>query len=94
MTAEEWDWELDPRASDELAALDRESQQRIVSKLEEVVSDEWRTPEDYLDSLSGADHWKLRVGQFRLGCDLFHDEKRLLVLRIENRSSAYEPGDD
>jgi len=33
-----WDWVLSPRADDQFEQLDDETQERIVSKLDEVVS--------------------------------------------------------
>ena len=39
---EEWEWMLSPRADDQFAQLDSETQERLVTKLNEVVSSEWR----------------------------------------------------
>lgn len=50
---DEWDWVLSPRADDQFETLDDEAQERIASKLDEVVSSEWREPGDYLEPLTG-----------------------------------------
>lgn len=66
----------------------------ITDKLDEIVNDQWREPDDYLAPLTGAPHSKLRIGQFRLGADCDHDETILDIYTIERRGSAYKPGDD
>lgn len=48
--------------------LDEYARERISSKLDEIVTDQWREPTDYLEPLEGAPHQKLRIGPFRLGC--------------------------
>jgi mRNA-degrading endonuclease RelE of RelBE toxin-antitoxin system len=65
---DEWDWTFSPRADDQFAQLDGASQERIVSKLDDVVASEWRSPEDYLDPVRNSPFQKLRVGDYRLGC--------------------------
>uniref|UniRef100_UPI00351F2E0A type II toxin-antitoxin system RelE family toxin n=1 Tax=Halobacterium hubeiense TaxID=1407499 RepID=UPI00351F2E0A len=68
-------------------------QDRIVSKLDEIVDDPWREPSDYLEPLTGGPFEKLRVGQYRLACILDHDELALEIHRIEHRSGAYTADD-
>ena len=90
---EEWEWVLSPRADSQFNQLDEETQQRIVSKLGEVVSSEWRDPDDFLEPLTGSPFQKLRVGGYRVGCRLRHDEQVLRVESIRKREGAYS-GDD
>lgn len=90
---EEWDWILSPRADTQFEQLDAETQQRIVSKLDEVVSSEWRNPEDFLEPLTGSPFQKLRIGGYRLGCRVRHEEQILRVESIRKREGAYS-GDD
>jgi mRNA interferase RelE/StbE len=73
--------------------LDHHVQDRIVSKLDEVVTSEWREPSDYLEPLTGGPFEKLRVGQYRLACVLDHQTQILEVHRIEHRSGAYTADD-
>lgn len=42
--AEEWDWVLSSRAENQFDQVAEETQERIVSKLDKVVSSEWRDP--------------------------------------------------
>lgn len=90
---EEWDWGFSPRADDQFAQLDSESKQRLTSKLDEVVSSEWREPADFLEPLTNSPFQKLRVGDYRLGCRLLREERTLRVESIRQREGAYK-GDD
>lgn len=94
MPTEEWDWEFRGSAQDTFEVLDAHQQDRLVSKLDEIVEDEWRTPDEYLEPLTGSPYSKLRIGSFRLACSCRHDEQLLRVYTIENRSSAYTADDD
>jgi mRNA-degrading endonuclease RelE of RelBE toxin-antitoxin system len=91
---EAWDWVLSPRADDQFVQLDDETQDRIASKLDDVVSSEWREPEDFLESLTGSPFQKLRVGGYRVGCRIKHDERVLRVESIRKREGAYSGDDD
>lgn len=95
MTSEDaaWTWKFAPRAADQFDGLDHHVQDRIVSKLDEVVDSEWRDPGDYLDPLTGGPFEKFRVGQYRLACILDHGARVLEVHRIEHRSGAYTADD-
>jgi len=66
--SDEWDWELTDTADRQFGGLDEYAQDRISSKLDAIVTDQWRDPMDYLEPLDGAPHQKLRIGPFRLGC--------------------------
>lgn len=91
----EWVWKLTDTARHDLDQLDEEARERVVRKLDEVVTDEWRTPADYLEPLAGTGHEKLRVGQHRLGCRVDTRETVLYVLRIRKRGGdAYRSDDD
>lgn len=95
MTSDEaWTWKFTPQAADQFESLDPHVQDRIVSKLDEVVESEWRDPDDFLEPLTGGPFDKLRVGQYRLACVLDHGTGTLEVHRIEHRSGAYTADDD
>lgn len=84
---------LSTRAEDQFSGLEPEMPERIVSKLDAVVTSEWREPRDVLEPLAGSPFHKLRVGDYRIGCRL---DERATVLRIESirkREGAYS-GDD
>ncbi|RQG97776.1 type II toxin-antitoxin system RelE family toxin [Natrarchaeobius chitinivorans] len=94
MTSEEnWDWIFSPRAEDQFAQLDSRTQDRIISKLDDVVSSEWREPSDFLDPLSNSPFQKLRVGDYRLGCRLRREDRVVRIESVRKREGAYS-GDD
>ena len=84
---------MSPRAEDQFSKLDSNIQERIVSKLDEVVSSKWREPKDYLEPLTGSPFAKLRIGSYRIGCRLVEDDHVLRVESIRKREDAYS-GDD
>ncbi|MDF9744487.1 type II toxin-antitoxin system RelE family toxin [Natrinema salsiterrestre] len=90
---EEWTWKFTPRAADQFDGLEPHTQDRIVTKLDEVVSSDWREPDDFLEPLTGGPFSKCRVGQYRLACVLDHDVSILEIHRIEHRSGAYTADD-
>lgn len=90
---DEWTWAFSPRATAQFDGLDAHVQDRIGTKLDEIVSSEWRDPDDFLEPLTGGPFDKLRIGQFRLACVLDHDERVVEVHRIEHRSGAYTADD-
>jgi len=89
----DWTWKFTPRADTQFDGLDPHVQDRLVSKLDEIVDSEWRDPDDFLEPLTGGPFSKLRVGQYRLACILNHDRLVLEVHRIEHRSGAYTADD-
>lgn len=91
---EEWRWQFRRPAKRTYDDLDEHAQNRITDKLDEIVTDRWRDPDDYLEPLTGFPHSKLRIGQFRLGAECNHERRILDVYTIEHRSGAYKPGDD
>jgi mRNA-degrading endonuclease RelE of RelBE toxin-antitoxin system len=90
---EDWDWEFSPRAENQFAQVDSDTQQRIIDKLDEVVSSEWRDPDEFLEPLTNSPFQKLRVGGYRLGCRLYRESMTLRVESVRKREGAYK-GDD
>jgi mRNA-degrading endonuclease RelE of RelBE toxin-antitoxin system len=92
--SDDWEWEFRPPAASTFEDLDGHVQNRIVDKLDAIVTDEWRAPHEHVEPLSGLPHGKIRVGDFRLGADADRETKTLMIYDIEHRSGAYKPGDD
>ena len=88
-----WNWEFSPRAETQLAGLGAETQQRIIDKLDDVVTSEWREPEAFLEPLANSPFRKLRVGDYRLGCRIVNELETLRVESVRKRDGAYQ-GDD
>jgi hypothetical protein len=59
--SDDWTWEFRPPAARAFEELDTPIQQRIVSKLDDIVTDEWRDPPEYIEPLSGVPHGKIVV---------------------------------
>ncbi|QCJ45876.1 type II toxin-antitoxin system RelE/ParE family toxin [Haloprofundus sp. MHR1] len=94
MTSEgDWTWKFAPRAATQFDGLETHVQDRIVSKLDEIIDSEWREPDDFVEPLTGGPFSKLRIGQYRLACIVDYDESVLEVHRIEHRSGAYTADD-
>ena len=76
------------RAADQLADLETEDTERIVSKMDDVT---WN-PEHYLRRLQGpgpADY-RLRVGDYRVLVDWRRDDEVLFVTEVGHRRNIYD----
>lgn len=86
----EWTWELSERAADGLEALDADTQQRVLDKLDDVVSDEFRYPAEFAKPLTGMGPWQsLRIGDYRAIVRFDSDRQIMQVGAIGHRSSIY-----
>lgn len=91
MSEDEWRWDLSERAAGGLDALDSETQERILNKFDAVVTDEFRTPMDFTEPLTGAKPWRsLRVGHYRAIVRFDHEAKVMQVGAVGHRSSIYD----
>ena len=94
MSDGDWTWELASKARDDLAALDPHEQDRILDKLDEIVTSPWREPPEYGEPLANSPYRKIRIGAFRLSVSFRGDDRRILVARIKRRGDAYSADDD
>jgi len=83
-----WTANFEPRALAELKKLDRNTQKRIVSFLQERVSG---NPRQHGKPLTGdkAGLWRYRIGKYRVVCRIEDDSQMVLVLRIAHRKDVY-----
>ncbi len=81
-------------AQDDLSALSRPEQERILNKLDEIVDSPWRNPPEYGEPLQSSPHKKVRTGTFRLAVTFRRSEQRMIVARITRRGGAYTADDD
>lgn len=89
--SETWAWELSARAADGLDSLDADTQQRVLDKLDDVVSDEFRDPPEFAKPLTGMRPWEsLRIGDYRAIVRFDRDEQVLQVGAVGHRSSIYD----
>jgi hypothetical protein len=54
MSDEGWRWQFRKPAKRTYDELDTHAQDRITDKRDEIVTDRWRDPDDYLEPLTGA----------------------------------------
>jgi mRNA-degrading endonuclease RelE of RelBE toxin-antitoxin system len=94
MSDDGWTWELSSTAEDDLDGLSPADQDRILDKLDEIVSSPWRDPPDYGEPLQNSPYKKIRIGEFRLSVSFRQDDGRLVVARIKRRGGAYTADDD
>lgn len=87
----EWTWELSERAADGVEALDADTQQRVLDKLDDVVSDEFRDPPEFAKPLTGMRPWQsLRIGDYRAIVRFDRGERVVQVGAVGHRSSIYD----
>jgi mRNA-degrading endonuclease RelE of RelBE toxin-antitoxin system len=83
-----------PRARKQAEKLPREVDERIRSKIREMVTNEWRDLFDYdVRPVVGADHdiYRTRIGGYRVFFVLSDD--KAVILHIDDREGAYgSPG--
>jgi mRNA interferase RelE/StbE len=86
-----WKVELAESAERELAGLDPQNQQRILSFLRERVAgrDDPRSIGQALRGSRVGEFWKYRVGDFRLLGKIEDDRQVVLILRVGHRKDIY-----
>jgi len=76
---------------DGLRALDEEPQQRILNKVDDVVSDEFRDPPDFAKPPTGAKPWQsLRVGDYRAVVRFNRETRAMQVDVVGHRSLIHD----
>lgn len=85
-----WRIKFNPHAQDELAALDKTNQKRIIKFLEEPVQ-KAENPQQLGAPLRGdfKGLWKYRVGDYRVICKIQDQTIEVLVLAIGHRREVY-----
>ena len=85
-----WRFVLHPKASDQLLDLPADVDERIRSKLQEMVTNEWRDLLDYdVKRVRACDHdiYRTRIGGYRV---FFLAEKPLAaIIHVDKREGAY-----
>ena len=77
--------EWHPQAFRTLNKLPRQIKQRIMDKLDRVISDPFR----YLEHYDDNNVFKLRIGDYRLLVDLDRKENILLIQVFDKRGRVY-----
>jgi len=90
MSDDGWTYRFTERTTDELRTLDEETAARVVEKLEDVVTSEFREPPDWLEQLDGLPYHKLRVGEYRAVVLVVRDDFVLEVHTVGHRRNVYD----
>jgi mRNA interferase RelE/StbE len=86
-----WRIEFLPAAAKDLSRLDRPTAQRILAFLDQRIRTA-RDPRSIGEALTGGrlgDHWKYRVGDYRLIVSIVDTRVLVNVVRISHRSTVY-----
>ncbi|MFB9949819.1 type II toxin-antitoxin system RelE/ParE family toxin [Rhizobium puerariae] len=84
------EWHVD--AVKDLKSISTQDQRRIKKVLDELS--EIDDPRQKLVAYSGnlKDFWKLRIGDYRLVCQIkMEADEYILIIRVAHRSVAYDP---
>lgn len=71
-----------------IAKLPGNWQKRIVAKIKEIALNPY-APNNNLTRLQGRDAYRLRVGDWRVLCELHDDRLVMLVLEVGSRGGIY-----
>ena len=72
-------------AKRDLNGLPRELVIRIIKKAEFSKQNPYR----FMNKLAGRPEWRLRVGDYRVLCEIDFTQDKLKVLAVRHRSTAY-----
>ena len=86
-----WQINVSESAEKQLAKLDRQIAQRIMTFLRERVAvlDDPRSIGDALKGSELGEFWKYRVGDWRIICEIRDKVVLITVLRLGNRREVY-----
>lgn len=85
-----WRFVIHPQASDQLLKLPADVDERIRSKLQEMVTNEWRDLLDYdVQRVRGCSHdvYRTRIGGYRVF--FLVDEPLAAIIHLDKREGAY-----
>jgi len=85
-----WRFVIHPQASDQLLKLPADVDERIRTKLREMVTNEWRDLLDYdVERIRGCRHaiYRTRIGSYRVF--FLAEEPLAAILHVDKREGAY-----
>lgn len=80
-----WTVNWTQRALDDLASLDTQIARRVIAKVEAAKAN----PPRFFDRLTGADAWRMRVGDLRIIALLAFDVEVVTIQSLDKRSRVY-----
>ena len=88
--------EIHKGAARDLDSAPRDTRERIVNKLRDMVTDEWRDLTDYdVKKLGGTrnDIYRTRIGDWRIVFAVDEDEVTIVIVGGDKRSGVYRNTD-
>jgi mRNA interferase RelE/StbE len=86
VTANPWRVLYTPRARRDLRRLDRPVAKRVIAAVERLSAEDPRTD---IRKMSGADEYRLRVGEWRVRLVRDAAKREITILRVLPRGRAY-----
>ncbi len=82
---------IEERAVKELKSLPDDIRNRIKNKIKDILKED-PLPEGKGDikKITGAEYWRLRVGDYRVFYDVDRGDKKVYILSVKHRSNAYK----
>ncbi len=77
-----------PKSKEGFRGLSREIARRIIRKVDELKL----SPYHFIEKLTDANCWKLRVGDYRVLMDINEKKKEIEVLKVGHRKKVYKKG--
>lgn len=84
-----WTIEYSNQADAQLQRLDRRMRERIVAYMRRVAALDNPRQRGKALRYSLAGHWRYRVGNYRVICEIHDDVLRILVVQVDRRDQAY-----
>ena len=83
-----YELEFSRRAEDDLSSLDRQVEQRVRNRINEMAASA-RTWQHQALTGQFRGQFRLRAGAYRARYELDHANRRIIVLRVQHRSTSY-----
>jgi len=81
-----WSIEWSGEAQRDILGIEKKIAERIVRKLDSIVSDPMR----YFERQVGSDEYKLRVGDWRVLALFYYDKKIIWIEKVDHRKNIYK----
>ncbi len=75
-----------PKSRDDLKKLEAGMALRVIKKVEELKL----APYHFIEKMTDANCWKLRIGDYRVLLDVGEQKKQIHVLKVGHRKNVYK----
>ena len=77
---------LHPKAAKEIQQIEKKTRTRIIESAKQLCEN----PDKLGKPLKQSDYWRLRVGDYRVICEINQNKKQVVILFIGHRSKVYD----